>query len=163
MGKLLNVIYKVELTIIVKKRETAVSWGISPPAKLVDARHAESLMLCFPPKTDVEKVIAYLKQRYGEKFHSVQSVSIVCRESTKQGVQSGSLVKIAKEWRSDASAKPIKETKGAPLLKYIGKHKDALLSKRFRLISESALLDGEAIWTACNDDGIITQLWIINK
>lgn len=76
MVKLLNIIYKVELAIMVKKRHAMVSWGISPEPELVDAKHTESLRLCFPPKTDAEQVIAYLKQRYGKKFHSVQSVSI---------------------------------------------------------------------------------------
>ena len=75
MIKSLSVIYKVEFTITVKKRQ--VSWGIGDIGSSgVEANQAESLRLCFPPKTDVEQVIAYLKQRYGKTLHSVQSVSI---------------------------------------------------------------------------------------
>lgn len=75
MGKLLSVIYKVELTIVVKKSSVVASWGISPTPEPIDVKCAESLRLCFPPKTDAEQVIAYLKHRYGKSFHSIQSVS----------------------------------------------------------------------------------------
>ena len=75
MVKLLSVIYKVELTIVVKKSPVIVSLGISPAPEPADVKCAESLRLCFPPRTDCEEVITYLKHRYGKIFHSIQSIS----------------------------------------------------------------------------------------
>jgi len=83
MVKSLSVIYKVELTITVKNIRPK-SWGTEKYPKtyedrladMVEAQHTESLRLCFPPKTNVEQVISYLKERYGKAYHSVQSVSI---------------------------------------------------------------------------------------
>lgn len=75
MVKLLSVIYKVELTILAKEIKPVVSWGASPAIELSEVKRSESLRLCFPPKTDAEQVIAYLKHRYGKSFYSVQSVS----------------------------------------------------------------------------------------